>query len=177
MTPITRSFQRFGALLHKEMVQILRDRRTLMLFFLLPVIQLFLFAYAVSLTVYHLPTALVDQSMDVRSRDFVDTLVKSTYFDITRTYQNEAQVVQAIDAGVVKAGVIIPPNFAEDVNTGQGNVLILLDGADSFSVQSGYNGASAITQAYSVSLTTQAVKKSGSGLVSLKGRSPVQSSK
>jgi ABC-2 type transport system permease protein len=169
MTSMTRSFQRFSALLYKEMVQILRDRRTLMLFFLLPVIELFLFAYAVSLNVYHLPTALVDQSMDVRSRDFVDALVKSNYFDITQTYQNEQQVIQAIDAGEVKAGVIIPPNFAEDVNSGQGNVLILLDGSDSFSVQSGYNGASAITQAYSINLTTQAVKKSGGGAVLLAG--------
>ena len=176
MTPITRSFQRFSALLYKEMVQILRDRRTLMLFFLLPVIQLFLFAYAVSLTVYHLPTALVDQSMDMRSRDFVDALVKSNYFDITHTYQNEAQVVQAIDAGTVKAGVIIPPHFAEDVSSGQGNVLILLDGSDSFSVQSGYSAASTIAQSFSLSLTTEKIVRAGNSLPANAGTPPIVTS-
>ncbi len=156
------SLQRLRALIYKETVQILRDRRTLMLFFLLPLIQLFLFAYAVSLTVNHLPTALVDQSIDARSRDFVHALESSAFFDIKAVYQNEQEVVQAIDAGQMKAGIIIPPDFSEKVEKGQGNVLILLDGSDSFSVQSGYNAASAIAQKYALDLTTQKVQKGGS---------------
>ena len=54
---MAKSLQRLRALIYKETVQILRDRRTLILFFALPLIELFLFAYAVSLTVTHLPTA------------------------------------------------------------------------------------------------------------------------
>ena len=48
-----KSLQRLRALIYKETVQILRDRRTLILFFALPLIELFLFAYAVSLTITH----------------------------------------------------------------------------------------------------------------------------
>ena len=114
------SLQRLRALIYKETVQILRDRRTLMLFFLLPLIQLFLFAYAVSLTVNHLPTALVDQSMDARSRDFVHALESSAYFDVKAIYQNEQEVVRAIDAGQMKAGIIIPPDFVGQGGTGPG---------------------------------------------------------
>jgi ABC-2 type transport system permease protein len=152
-----KSLQRLKALIRKEMVQILRDRRTLTLFFLLPLIELFLFGYAVSLTVTHLPTAIVDQSMDARSRDFIQSLVSSGNFDTKMVLQNEQQVIQAIDAGTVKAGVVIPPDFAEKVLQGKGSVLILLDGSDSFSVQSGYNAASSIAQKYSLELTAQKV--------------------
>jgi ABC-2 type transport system permease protein len=157
---MAKSLQRLRALVYKEMVQILRDRRTLMLFFILPLVELFLFAYAVSLTITHLPTAVVDQSLDNRSRDFIQALVNSGDFDVTLTLQNQQQVMDAIDAGTVKAGVIIPPNFAEDVARGDGSVLILLDGSDSFSVESGYNAASSIAQTYSLALTAEKIQNS-----------------
>ena len=170
-----KSFQRLKALIRKEMVQILRDRRTLTLFFLLPLIELFLFGYAVSLTVTHLPTAIVDQSMDSRSRDFIQALVSSGNFDTKLVLQDEQQVIQAIDAGTVKAGVVIPPDFAEKILQGKGTVMILLDGSDSFSVQSGYNAASSITQKYSLELTAQKVQANGSSPVSgaVNGQLPI----
>ncbi|MGD0574627.1 MAG: ABC transporter permease [Anaerolineales bacterium] len=164
---MSKGVQRLRALLYKETMQLLRDRRTLALFFLLPLVELFLFAYAVTMTVDHLPTALVDQSLDHRSRDFVQALVDSGYFDIKLTLQNEQQVRAAMDAGTVKAGVVIPPNFAADVSSGKGKALILLDGSDSFSVQSGYRAASAIAQQYSFNLTTQEVPASAIGAGSL----------
>jgi ABC-2 type transport system permease protein len=156
-----KSIQRLRALIYKETVQILRDRRTLILFFALPLTELFLFAYAVSLTVTHLPTAVVDQSLDARSRDFTQTLVNSGNFDVTLVLQNEQQVRQAIDAGTVKVGLIIPPDFDAQVLRGRGNVLILMDGSDSFSVQSGYNAALSISQKYSLNLTTEKVLSGG----------------
>jgi ABC-2 type transport system permease protein len=157
------SLQRLRALIYKETVQLLRDRRTLLLFFLLPAIQLFLFAYAVSLTVDHLPTMLVDQSMDTSSRDFIHAMESSGYFDIKSMGQTEQQVIQSIDSGDMKAGIIIPPDFAEKVARGQGDALILLDGSDSFSVQSGYRAASEIAQKYALDLKTQQVDRSGAG--------------
>ena len=162
---MAKSLQRLRALIYKETVQILRDRRTLMLFFALPLVELYLFAYAVSLTVTHLPTAVVDQSLDTRSRNFIQALVNSGNFDVTLVVKNEQQVRQAIDAGTVKVGVIIPPNFERQVLHGDGNVLILLDGSDSFSVQSGYNAALSITQKYSLNLTTEKVQSGGSSTV------------
>ena len=158
---MAKSLQRLRALIYKETVQILRDRRTLILFFALPLVELFLFAYAVSLTVTHLPTAVVDQSLDTRSRDFIQALVNSGNFDVTLVLQNEQQVRQAIDAGTVKVGLIIPPNFETQVLNGKGSVLILMDGSDSFSVQSGYNAALSITQKYSLNLTTEKVQSAG----------------
>lgn len=154
------SLRRIRALVRKETTQLWRDTRLLLLILLLPVILLFLFAYAVTLTVDHLPTAIADQSQDERSREFIQTLVSSGYFDLAITLQNEDELVQALDSGQVKAGILIPPDFAETVARGRGRAVILLDGSDSFTVQSGYNAASAIAQKYSYDLTARSLRGS-----------------
>jgi ABC-2 type transport system permease protein len=152
---------RILALIQKEASQLLRDVRNLLYMIGLPILELFLFAYAVSLTVYHLPTAVADQSQDQRSREFVQALVNSQYFDFTLKAQDEAQVRQAIDAGQVKAGIIIPPDFTTRIENGDASVLILLDGSDSFSVQSGFSAASMIAQNYGLELALEKAKRNG----------------
>jgi ABC-2 type transport system permease protein len=149
------------ALIQKETSQLLRDVRNLMYMIGLPILELFLFAYAVSLTVYHLPMAVADQSQDQRSREFVQALVSSQYFDFKMTAQDETQVRQAIDAGKVKAGLIIPPDFSTRIENGDARVLILLDGSDSFSVQSGYSAASMIAQNYGLDLALEKAERTG----------------
>ena len=127
-----KSRQRLVALILKETMQLWRDRRTLMMVFGLPVIELFLFGYAVSLTVYHIPTAIVNQNKTQQSRDFIQALVNSQYFDVTETLQSQDEVVDEMDAGHVKAGIVIPPDFPTDLENGNANVLILLDGSELF---------------------------------------------
>ena len=145
----------------------MRDRRTLMMVFGLPLIELFLFGYAVALTVYHIPTAVADQNRSPESRDFIQALVNSQYFDITETLPSQDQIVQEINAGHVKAGIVIPPDFPTRLETGNANVLILLDGSDSFSVQSGYSAASIVAQNYSFQLTAEKIERAGGAAGSL----------
>jgi ABC-2 type transport system permease protein len=158
---MNKSWMRISALVQKETSQLLRDRRTLLYILGLPLLELFLFAYAVSLTVYHLPTAVADQSRDSKSRDFVQALVNSQYFDFTMAVEDESQVRQAIDAGEVKAGVIIPPDFETHLDQGTANVLILLDGSDSFSVQSGYSAANLVSQSFALQVSTEKTEQTG----------------
>lgn len=124
-----KSLQRLSALILKETVQLMHDRRTLMMVFGLPLIELFLFGYAVALTVYHIPTAVADQNKSPESRDFIQALVNSQYFDITETLQSQDQIVQEMNAGHVRAGIVIPPDFPARLENGNANVLILLDGS------------------------------------------------
>ncbi|MFL7868253.1 MAG: ABC transporter permease [Anaerolineales bacterium] len=158
-----KSWMRLSALIQKETAQLLRDRRTLLYIIGLPLMELFLFAYAVSLTVYHLPTAVADQSQDMQSRDFIQALVNSQYFDFTLAVQDESQIRLAMDAGQVKAGIVIPPDFSTRLDNGDARVLILLDGSDSFSVQSGYSAANLVTQSYGLQLATQKVERINGG--------------
>jgi ABC-2 type transport system permease protein len=173
-----KSRQRIAALILKETMQLLRDRRTLMMVFGLPLIELFLFGYAVSLTVYHIPTAVVDQNKSPESRAFIQALVNSQYFDVTETLQNQDQIVQEMDAGHVKAGILIPPDYPTRLASGNANVLILLDGSDSFSVQSGYSAASIVSQNYSIQLTAEKVARAGAsaGPLQRAGAMPITNS-
>jgi len=156
------NLQRLGVLIRKEVTQLLRDRRALAFMLGLPLLQLFLYAYAVNTTVYHIPMAVVDQSQDAKSRAFIQALVNSQYFDYTRAMESESAVITAIDDGVVKAGLIIPPDFATNTDRGSASVLMILDGSDSASVTSGYSGASLVAQNYSLGLISeQVVRKTG----------------
>jgi ABC-2 type transport system permease protein len=164
--------KRFGALVKKEMIQVFRDRRTLGIVLAIPIIELFLFAYAVDLTVDHIPTAVADMSLDVQSHAFVDALAVSGYFDMVMFVENEAQVIRAIDEGRVRAGVVIPPDFATQVERGRGQALILLDGSDSFTVRSGYSAATSIAQARAIKLLVEKMDRVGSSF----GMAPIDSS-
>jgi ABC-2 type transport system permease protein len=156
-----RRLQRFSSLVKKEMIQALRDRRTLAIVLITPLIELLLFAYAVDMTVDHIPTAVADKSMDAQSRALIGALTISGYFDIELYLEDEAQVVQAIDEGRVGAGIVIPPGFAKQVERGDAQALILLDGSDSFMVNSGYSAAMSIAQARAQELLVQQASRLG----------------
>jgi len=150
--------------MRREMIERLRDRRTLALILGIPLIQLLLFGYAVKLTAYNLPTVVADMSLDTRSRSFVNALRTSGYFDIQRYVATEADVLRVLDSGTARAGVVIPPNFAANIERGQTQVLIILDGSDSFSVQSGYSAAVAVAQSFALKLVAQQINRLGGQL-------------
>jgi len=160
-----RSARRIVVLIQKEMIQLWRDWRTLILILSLPLVELFLFAYAVNMTVDHIPTAVADMSLDARSQDLIDALVVSGYFDVKMYSRGEDEVVRAIDEGRVKAGVVIPPDFGVQVERGDAQALIVLDGSDSFTVKAGYSAASAIAQDLAMKWMIQKVDRLGAGTV------------
>ncbi|MGC9358602.1 MAG: ABC transporter permease, partial [Anaerolineae bacterium] len=166
------SLKRLGALIRKELIHLIRDRRTLMLIVTMPLIELFLFAYAVDLTVDHLPTAVADLSLDAESRSFLSALEISGFFDLDLYVADEAAVIEAIDGGDAKAGVVIPPDFAAQVARGDAQALLIFDGSDSFSVQSGYSAALSVAQAHGFGLVAEEVNRMGGRL----GELPIESS-
>ena len=168
-------FQRLGALMRKETIQILRDRRFIMLFLGLTFVQLFVYSYAASRTVYHLPMAVVDQSQDPTSRSFVQALVNSQYFDATMYLDDQSQAKQAIDKSQVKAALIIPPHFAASVDQHSANFLMLLDGSDQFAVRSGYSAAGLVAQSFGLQMSAESVALTGA-MPSLSNSLPINTS-
>lgn len=155
------SYQRLTSIIWKESIQILRDVRTLAMTFLLPLFELLLFALAVHLTVDHIPLALFDQSKDEQSRALIQSLVNSSYFDLQSNLASENEVFRAIDSGQARAGIIIPPNFDSQVAQGDAKVLFLLDGSDSFSVQSGYSAVNTVAQQFALNIALQKMESAG----------------
>ena len=142
--------QSLWAIAYKETLQIIRDRRTLGLMLVLPVVQLLLFGFAVGTTVAHISTVVVDQSRDPESRDLITALVNTTYFDITTYVDTPLEARQAIDAGRSKVAIIIAPNFAADLRGGRGaQAQILIDGSDPNIAQTALFAAQSVGQARS----------------------------
>ncbi len=158
---VDKSLKRLAALIRKETMQLLRDRRGLLLILGLPLFQLFLYAYAANTTVTHIPLAVADQSRDRKSREFVQALVNSQYFDWTLQVQSKQEVVDAIDKGEVRAGLVIPPDFATDTDRGTASVLMLVDGSDSASASSGASAATLVAQSYALQLGYEQVIRKG----------------
>ncbi len=147
--------QRIRAIIQKELIEHLRDRRTLAVLILTPLLQLMLFGYAVHMTVTHIPMVVVDQSLDHQSRSYLDDLVNSQYFDIVSWAGDRSEATKAIEDGRASAGIVIPPGFDANVRRGNAQVLFLVDGSDMFTSQSAFNAANLIGQDHSIQLQLQ----------------------
>ena len=93
------SLARVVAMLGKEFIQMRRDRLTLGMLIGIPLMQLFLFGYAINTEVKHLPTIVFDQSLQQDSRDLLTALTASEYFDIQYVARSFQEVNAAVDDG------------------------------------------------------------------------------
>lgn len=154
-------WQRLRALIRKEFIQTLRDRRTLTIVLTLPIVLLFLFGYAVEMTVDHIPTVVVDNSKDQQSWKFLEAMETSGFFDIKNYVQSESEAIAAIDGGTARVAIVIPPGFAASLERGAAQALIVVDGSDAMTVQSAFNAAITVGEAHAVDLLTQKLERAG----------------
>ncbi len=144
------SFTRFLAVAKKEIVQVLRDSRSLIIVLLMPVVLVLLFGYGVSLDLKHLPIYVYDRDGSQQSQDLLKRFQASDYFDIVRVVNNYAELTRAIDAGQAKMGIVIPWDFSQRLHDGRiAQVQALIDATDdnTANVLMGY--AQAVVQGYS----------------------------
>ena len=103
----------------KELFHIVRDRRTLAVMFLIPIIQLFLLGYAATTDVKHLRTAVLDRDRTPQSRELIAAYRASNYFDLVFFVENEEEVGRLLDWGKARAALIIPAGYGDDVTAGR----------------------------------------------------------
>ncbi len=123
---------RIAAVMRKEFIQMRRDRMTLGIIFLIPLVQLLLFGYAIQTEVKHIPTVVFDQSLSAESRDLTEAFSSSNYFDIVASVGSYEDVNRMIDSGQAKAGLIYPPDFSVNLKRGDsGQMQVIVDASDS----------------------------------------------
>ena len=106
------ALRRFVGLVRKESVQVLRDPSALLIAFVLPVVLLFLFAYAVSLDVRRVPFAVVLEADGAPAHDLAAAYLATPYFD-TRVVRDRREMVPALIAGDIRGFVVIPADFEQ----------------------------------------------------------------
>jgi ABC-2 type transport system permease protein len=116
----------------KEARQILRDKHALYLALGIPVALMVLFGYALSLDVTDIPMAVWDRDGTPLSRELRDQLTSSGYFRLTASVDSYREITDAIDAGRITVGLVIPHDFGRRVKAGKPTVIqALVDGSDS----------------------------------------------
>ena len=123
--------KRMLTIMRKELIHIVRDPKTLMLVIIMPVMMLALLGYAVTADIENIPLAVVDLSKSEASQRFIDRYWISGFFEITAYAENEKEILELIDAGIVKTGVLIPEGFGREIDTGGSSpVQFYIDGSN-----------------------------------------------
>lgn len=147
---------RLRALLIKEFLQMSRDRMTLAMLVILPIIQLLIFGYGINTDVKHLPTVVFDQSLTSESRDMLTSFTSTSYYDVKFIAKNFQEVTEKIDSGQAKVGIIFPPNFATDIKHGRSaQIQVLVDASDNMSANSAISTAQLVGQVNSQKILVQ----------------------
>ncbi len=163
--------RRFRALIKKEMIHMLRDPRTLVFIFMMPILQLVLLGYANNNEIKYVPTAVFNQDNSKASRELLDLFNSTDYFSFDYSVYSQEEVNQLIDSGKVKVGIIIPPDYGHNVSTRQSaDVLVLLDGSDPTIAGAVLSATALVGQAHGASVRTQQTVLQGP---SVRGATPV----
>lgn len=121
---------RLLSIIRKEFLQIFRDLRTVVIILVIPILQLFLLGYAATNDVKNVPLAVLDRSRSAESRALIEAFHAANYFRVAYQVYSEAELQQLIERGEVRAGLIIPPDYAARLIKGDAQVAIVLDGSD-----------------------------------------------
>jgi ABC-2 type transport system permease protein len=122
--------KRVAAQTFKELVQLKRDKLTLALAFLLPMFAMLLFAFTSSLDVNNINLAVQDLDVTSASREYIATFERTNKFKLIAV-GTETDVPQMLAQGQIAVGLIIPPEFTQDLQRGrEAQVQALIDGTD-----------------------------------------------
>jgi ABC-2 type transport system permease protein len=113
----------------KELRQIVRDRRTLLIVLFVPAFILLIYGYALNFDIRNIRLAVDDRDVSRASRELVSAFVNSGYFDLLGTVRGPEEIERVIDRGEARAVLVIPSGFERDVTNGvPATVQVIIDG-------------------------------------------------
>lgn len=113
----------------KEVRQILRDRRSLLVLLFVPAFFLLVYGYALNWDIRHVRLGVEDRDRSAASRALVAAFVNSGYFDLVADIRGPDDITRAMDRGLTRAILVIPSGLSRDLGAGRTvSVQVLLDG-------------------------------------------------
>ena len=156
------SFLRMTTIVHKEWLHVIRDVRAMVLVIILPVTLLILLGFAVINEIEDIPLAVFDQSKSDESRQMIDRYVASGYFQYTTEAYSEDELLELLDKGEVRVGLLIPEDFGREISIGgAGRVVFYIDSTDPNLAQMAQLTADFVSQANSQEILIQRITSSG----------------
>lgn len=149
---------RMWALVRKEFRQILRDRRLAMSLIVPPTLQLLLFGFALNPTVANLHLGVVDDNKTPESRELIAQMTQSQSFAASGDYLSIEEMSKDLASGKLDAGLVIPYDFARDLQRGrQVTVQVLLNAMNSNTATIAQAYAQGVIASYDQGLTGQGI--------------------
>jgi ABC-2 type transport system permease protein len=154
--------RRFRALIKKEMTHMLRDPRTLIFVFMMPILQLVLLGYANNTDFTNIPTAILNQDNSAASRALLDSFQGTGYFSFEYNAYSQNEINTMIASGKAKVGIVIPPDYSANLASGgTSTVLVLVDGSDPTIASAALSAAQLAGQAHGASIRSQQLGAQG----------------
>lgn len=126
------SLRTIRAIMRRELIDIVRDRRSLFLTFLYPITMLLMYGYGIRYDVENVQLTILDYSETPASRDLIQDLTSSGYFHLLRYAATQRDVDRDLLTNRARAAVVIPYDFADRLRIGEPTaVQVLIDGSDS----------------------------------------------
>jgi len=123
---------RIPAIARKEVLHVLRDWRTLLIAFVLPVVMILLFGYAITFDIRDLKLAVADEDRTRASRMLIERFTGSRYFRLVATPSDPKDLLRLLDSGEAQIALSIPKDFGRNIERWEGDtVQVLLDGSES----------------------------------------------
>jgi drug efflux transport system permease protein len=123
--------RRLRALMNKEFIHMRRDPRTLVFIFMMPLMELLLLGYANNSDVKNVPTVVFNQDNSSASRALLESFRSTGYFEFDYVAFSQSEVDDLIGSGKAKVGVIIPPEYNDNLVAGKtAQAAVLVDGSD-----------------------------------------------
>ena len=164
------SLKRFISIIKKEFIQVKRDPISLRLPFAMPIMMMLLFGYAVTTEVDKIHTAVFDRSKTAESREYIDKFAVSGYFSIEYYVSSDREMSNLIDSGKVKAGLVIPADYATEIKRNKAPATqLIIDGTDPTTARTALNSGMLVSEMYSRNLKDAVMKKAGINAVKLPG--------
>ncbi|MDA8096511.1 MAG: ABC transporter permease [Clostridia bacterium] len=161
------SGRRIIAIIKKEFIHIKRDRPSLVMAFMMPIFMLLLFGYAVTTDVNNMSLAVLDQDRQQPGRELVAVLEQTGYFTVSHHIDSLAELEWLLDAGEVKAGLVIPGDYARSLRRGEpAAVQFLVDGSDPLVARTAMSTAEFTARAYSQRIQLDHLHRQGVETVS-----------
>jgi ABC-2 type transport system permease protein len=150
---LRRSLRVIRAIMRRELIDVLRDRRSLFLTFLYPISMLIMYGYGIRYDVDNVHLMVLDHSETPASRALVQELTSSGYFRLVAMAADEREVERALATERARAAVVIPRAFAAEVRGGKPtSVQVLIDGSDANTANIAQGYALAIVNRFAAGL-------------------------
>jgi len=151
--------KRFRGFVIKEFYHIFRDKRTLVILFGMPVVQILLFGFAVTNEITNVNIAILDHSKGSETNRIISNIEASKYFRITDLIEEEKQIETIFKKGNVKAVLVFEKNFEKNLTASNAaNVQVITDATEPNVANSVNNYLTSILQQYLTELEKSLTK-------------------